>query len=214
MLSPQDMWKKGWYFFLEQLFPRTCMICHQKCLVEICIDCEKLCQFIPLWQEKLELSIWSAYNYHESIHAKLMKSIKYKGNNEIISILFKPITLPDFSAIDYIVPVPLHKRKYCERGFNQSLLIAESLAKEIKKEVNRNLLRKKDTKQQAKLNKEQRKLNVDGSFLWKGESLEGKTILLVDDVVSTGATVEACIGALKSAGCTNYSIFCLFRAEK
>lgn len=105
--------------------------------------------------------------------------------------------------IDFIIPVPLHPTRYAERGFNQ----AESIASEVSGQLSvpllkKNLRRDRYTKTQSQLKGEdERKVNVRGAFSAKNpETLKGKTILLIDDVFTTGSTLFECTKVLKKAG--------------
>ena len=104
--------------------------------------------------------------------------------------------------VDVIVPVPLHPRRQRQRGFNQSALLAKELGKYIGVPVNeRALIRKKYTPAQAGLNKFQRMQNLQGAFeVREIEAVRGKSVLLVDDVFTTGSTVDECSRALLQAG--------------
>ncbi|MDB5014619.1 MAG: putative amidophosphoribosyltransferase [Daejeonella sp.] len=99
---------------------------------------------------------------------------------------------------DLIVPVPLHPRKLKERGYNQSELIANGMGSVLNVDVNvRTLVRSVNTKTQTKKGRFARFENLDGAFVIKNqETFQGKHVLLVDDVVTTGATLEACSLAL------------------
>ncbi|UFS72393.1 ComF family protein [Geomonas sp. RF6] len=102
---------------------------------------------------------------------------------------------------ELIVPVPLHRRRLRQRGYNQSQLIAEEVGKRWKVPVSvGNLRRVRWTEPQTSLPAAERKVNVRGAFEVRyAERLEGKRVLLVDDVLTTGSTVRACAAALKGA---------------
>lgn len=104
--------------------------------------------------------------------------------------------------LDFIIPIPLHKTKWREREFNQSEILSKYIAKEFKKDLFTDLLlRHRHTKTQTDLELNQRFSNVKGSFLVtrKGD-LKDKNLLLVDDVLTTGATASEAARALKDAG--------------
>ena len=102
---------------------------------------------------------------------------------------------------DVIVPVPLHRRRLRERGYNQSALLAREMSKLSGIPVDERLLvRTKDTLPQVRAaSREQRRLNVEGSFQCP-ETVEGRALILVDDVATTGSTLSACASALKDRG--------------
>jgi ComF family protein len=101
-----------------------------------------------------------------------------------------------------LVPVPLHSRRRRRRGYNQSQLLAEELARRLPAidHAPGRLLRTRDTPSQVGLDRVQRRANVAGAFRWEGPSLAGRPVLLVDDVATTGATLQACAEALEAGG--------------
>jgi ComF family protein len=104
------------------------------------------------------------------------------------------------AAFDYLVPVPLHWRRRARRGFNQSHLLAKGL-KLQRVPVSTDLVRIRNTEQQWNLKPSQRRRNVKGAFaVRKGHPFDGKTIALVDDITTSGATLEECAKVLKQAG--------------
>jgi ComF family protein len=103
---------------------------------------------------------------------------------------------------DLIIPVPLHQLKKAERGFNQSFYIAKSLSKETGIPVKHKLLKRvKYTQSQTKLNMEGRKANIEGVFKVKNpKEVKNKNIILLDDVITTGSTMNECAKTLQSKG--------------
>lgn len=113
---------------------------------------------------------------------------------------------------DLVVPVPLHPRRLAERGFNQSALIARPVAWALGAKLHtRALTRVRDTPAQAKLGRLERLGNMAGAFAARGD-LRGKRVLVVDDVVTTGATLAACVGALVERGAAEVSAAAVARA--
>jgi ComF family protein len=108
----------------------------------------------------------------------------------------------DKTSAAVLVPVPLHPRRGRERGFNQSILLAQTLAKTWNMPLlPRGLERIRFTQQQAKLDAQARKENVEGAFApSRNTRFDGRSVFLIDDVFTTGATMNACAAALKSAG--------------
>jgi ComF family protein len=103
--------------------------------------------------------------------------------------------------VDVIVPVPLHAARLRQRGYNQSALLARELGRHAGLTLSEDsLLRCVDTPQQTHLNLEQRMENVSGAFSYEGNTLSGQSVLLVDDVFTTGATLRACGAELLRAG--------------
>ena len=129
----------------------------------------------------------------------LLHQLKYKGNCEVgikMGILFgyDLIQNSSYQDIDAIIPVPLHPKKEKKRGYNQSAEICKGLSESMNRPViSGNLVREIHTSSQTRKGRFERWENVSGIFNVKNEaSLTGKHLLLVDDVVTTGATLEAC----------------------
>jgi ComF family protein len=126
------------------------------------------------------------------------------------------LRLPDgIKGFDVVIPVPLHKQRLKERGFNQSLLLAREVARVFGLEVDyRSLKRIRPTRPQVDLKPDERKKNVKGAFDVKSpERVRGRRVLLVDDVFTTGATVSECARVLKKAGAEVY-VLTLARVER
>ncbi len=133
----------------------------------------------------------------------LIHELKYKDNPDAGVYLGQELgkTLreaPLFQGLDYLIPVPLHPKKEKERGYNQSLMIAQGVAEVTGVPVGTTFLtRSVYTSTQTHKSKEERWQNVKGIFeLHHAEQLQGKYVLLIDDVLTTGATLEACALAL------------------
>lgn len=121
---------------------------------------------------------------------------------------------PDLD-VDAVCPVPLYPARERERGFNQALLLAGGLARRLRKPVWRKaVLRVRRTETQTHLTARQRLSNVAEAF-WARRSarLAGRSVLLVDDVMTTGATTSACARALKDAGCRSVHVVTLARQQ-
>jgi len=129
----------------------------------------------------------------------LMHALKYKGIKEVGMLLGNLyasdlLQWQDFKVPDAVVPVPLHPNKQKKRGYNQSEWFGKGLADGLSIPIVTNaLIRKTQTESQTKKNRWSRWQNVESVFeLIDGDAMENKHILLVDDVVTTGATLEAC----------------------
>jgi ComF family protein len=110
----------------------------------------------------------------------------------------------DLQPIDAIVPVPLHPARLRHRGFNQSSLLARQAGEILNVEVHDALIRTRRTDAQVTLDAMQREANVAGAFaIAHGKTVEGLSVVLVDDVVTTGSTLSACADALIDAGASS-----------
>lgn len=150
-----------------------------------------------------------------SPYQKLIHKLKYKGRKDIGFELGKvyghELKGSPFVKADIIIPVPLHPSRLKKRGYNQSEFIgmglAETLAIPIKAD---NLIRENSTESQTRKNRFERFLNMEGKFKVKDvNQVLGKSILLVDDVVTTGSTLEACATILLEAGCLEVNVLTL-----
>jgi ComF family protein len=122
---------------------------------------------------------------------------------------------PFFEDIDLIIPVPLHKKRKKKRGYNQSELLAKGILKRIAiKAETKSLLRIKSTQSQTSKSRSERILNISKAFsIPDNARIKGKHILLVDDVITTGATLEICAETLISNGASKISLVCMALAK-
>jgi ComF family protein len=128
---------------------------------------------------------------------------------------FLASAIPRDQHFDLIVPVPLHWRRRFERGFNQSALLAKAVARRYAAPVASPLRRRRATPAQAGLSHAQRRKNVSGVFTVKRPGqVAGRRILLIDDVMTTGATGAACAAALKRAGAHYVALLTLARVDR
>jgi ComF family protein len=116
--------------------------------------------------------------------------------------------------VDVLVPVPLHKNRLRERGFNQAALLAHQLSKQAYLGVDgQTLVRRRATASQIDLDTEERKKNVHDAFQCTTSALANRRVLLIDDVCTTGATLEACAVALEDGGTRCVQALTLARAR-
>ncbi|OGS19901.1 MAG: hypothetical protein A3J83_08165 [Elusimicrobia bacterium RIFOXYA2_FULL_40_6] len=195
----------------------------------ICPDCFKKIEFIkPLFCQKCGLPLHSGgahcYNclhpegkiYYESLRGTcvfegvikdLVHSYKYSSKEYLSKTFGNMLTnylqdYNDLQNVDLVVPVPLHWYKKFKRGYNQSELLAKEVSLFYKKPlVCDNVIRKKYTKQQVGLSRKDRLINVNDAFgLKRPDEFKNKTVLVIDDVSTTGETVNQCAKVLKSSG--------------
>ena len=149
------------------------------------------------------------FSYKDFKIQKIIKAFKYRFIKDLevplgrLMIKYLNKIKDKIELGNYIIlPVPLHKRKFNQRGYNQSELLAVQIAKFLSgKVVKECLLKTKSTKDQAQLKEGERIGNLKNVFVCqKPESVSGKNILLVDDVYTTGATMAECARILKEAG--------------
>ena len=144
---------------------------------------------------------------------ELLHQLKYKGKQEVgemLGLMYgNQLYQEGFAGkFDLVLPVPLHPDKQLKRGYNQCDSIAKGLAQGLQTAWQPNVLvRQRFNQTQTKKNREQRWQNVEDIFVvQQPQPIAGKNILLVDDVITTGATISACGQAVLQAGCQSLSI--------
>jgi ComF family protein len=155
------------------------------------------------------------YGSYEGTLQWLIHLFKY-DKMEPLARTFGPMlarALPRETSFDVIVPMPLHWWKRWQRGFNQAELLANEAGRRWNVPVRNAVRRRKNTSAQAGLTNAKRRQNVSGAFVAKGR-LDGKHVLLVDDVMTTGATASACARALKRAGAARVTLLTLARTDR
>lgn len=201
--------------FLSLLFPQLCPACGNDLVAYekvICTDCQynlPQTNFHLLNDNIVARQFWGkiklegAYSlYYFTKGGKvqnLMHHFKYKNMPQIGNALGKIAgsqlaSNPTFTSVDYIIPVPLHKSRLKERGYNQSACFAEGLAEKLKGTVEENnLVRIRATETQTHRSRFERFENMQEVFsINDAHKLKGKHVLLVDDIVTTGSTLKAC----------------------
>ena len=203
------------------LYPPVCGICGKIAPKGICIKCnvelKKQAEENILQKEEIEEKNFEELMYIFKYEGQVRKLIlDYKFNEK--SYMYKTFVnfllndkkiFENIKKYDKIIPVPISKKRYKERGYNQSLLIAKEISMQISYETNNNiklelvnncLIKTKNIIEQSKLNKEDRQHNIQGVYTLKnGSILTNKSILLIDDIYTTGSTVNECSRVLQQA---------------
>jgi len=215
--------------FINLFFPLTCASCGNNLLKNekaICTHClyhipktnyhfEKDNPISKLFWGRVNIENATAFYFFQkgSKFQKLIHYLKYKGHKEIGYELgkifgFELVASSLFNMIDLIIPVPLHPRKEKKRGFNQSEVIAKGISESMRKPVMVNLLyRTVEAETQTRKSRFERWKNVEEIFqVGNYGAIKNKHILLVDDVVTTGSTLESCAIELLKAENTKVSV--------
>lgn len=215
--------------FISLFFPKTCYACGNNLFTNEHILCTSCLVKLPrtnfhrdndnpmcrvFWGRVRIESATSLYYFRKGGKVQhLIHQFKYKGHKEIGiylgEILGADLAGSDlFKTIDRIVPIPLHEKKLRKRGFNQSEVFARGLSTAMHKDLDtHSVVRTIATSTQTKKSRYKRWENVSEIFLLRHpETLYGKHILLVDDVVTTGATMEACIQTILQAPGSRVSV--------
>lgn len=217
----------------DLLYPRLCVVCDCGLVggeKYICSDC--LAGFPlsdPVFDPGLDLLLaidepyrpekfWSLFHYNKySDYKKLIYAVKYHSKKDLGRYLGRILgeRIKNDCKVDYLIPVPLHPKREKQRGFNQSYQIALGMAEAMQVEVCDDVLvRARNNVSQTGKNAEERHKNVEHIFeLRDARKLMGCHILLIDDVVTTGATVTACLKVLVEVPELKCSLACLGRTR-
>lgn len=228
-------WHSLCSWFLDIFFPPRCLGCRQagawlcvECLnraprVEppFCACCGDVahagdlcarCQVSPLQIKSIRSVV-----YFEGVIRDAMHWLKYRGRAVVagpLGALMATYWRQHGSPVDVVVPVPLHAARLRERGYNQAGLLACEMARQVGLPVDeRTLIRRRATASQVDLDARQRKENVLDAFHCVDGRLLDKRVLLIDDVCTTGATLEACAVALYGGGAREVYALTLARAR-
>ena len=202
-LKPAAVAVAGWA--IDLVFPPVCWHCGRPD-VRSCADCQRRLDAVAvrcLPRQVDQLETVYATGAHDGALKSAVQAFKYAGATELAGSLAQrlihalaQVNLP----VDTIVPVPLHARKQAERGYNQAKLLCNVLAAELDMPCEPGWLQRvRNTRQQAQLTSAERESTVKGAFEAVGDA-SGRAFLLVDDVVTTGATLSDCARALRNAG--------------
>lgn len=225
-MRAMNILKQIYRFFLDIFFPKRCLGCNKaetflcaECAKKIeltltptCPNCGKISEFNRYCAScKRELKprlkgLLVASSFETGPTKEVIHHLKYAGFVELADVLgeliCQKIQASGLKLKDFvIVPVPLHKKKLAERGFNQSELIARYVAKRLGIPGGDALIRTKYTETQTKLSKEERIKNVSNAFKCDDvEFIKNKYVFLIDDVTTTGSTLNACADVLNASG--------------
>ncbi|MEK7989885.1 MAG: ComF family protein [Thiotrichaceae bacterium] len=200
---------------INYTFPQTCFLCGDLAVKPLCTAC---LQELPY----LEIAIKSNKSFKYVNHAyavfdyvypvnRLIQHAKFH-NNFVILHFFGSLMAQqlDFEQTpDVIIPVPLHIKRLRERGYNQSLELAKMMRNQLKLPLNYSYCQRiRYTTPQVRLNSKQRLTNLIDAFEVKHWPAEWKHVLLVDDVLTTGSTVEEISKALSAVGVEQITVWC------
>jgi len=218
------------------LFPNLCNACGTPLLHNENLICIKCLYDLPFTdyhlhaENRVAKQLWGRLSLNAAMAMlyfrkgakvqNLIHNLKYNGKTDVGILLGNLLgerlkTSPLYQDVDLIIPVPLHNRKLRQRGYNQSTFIAEGIAEKMEIPFNETqLTRSIATDSQTRKSRYNRYENMKAVFkINNPDGILGKHILLIDDVITTGATLEACANELLNNGATKVSIAALAFAE-
>ncbi|MGG7059893.1 ComF family protein [Clostridium nigeriense] len=191
--------------FLDIIYPpkNNCIVCESE-FVGLCPLCKSKIQKVKEDEEFL------SYGYYNGVLKKLILEFKYKQNfvaGKILAELLYDVIKNKKIEIDCIVFIPSSKEALKERGFNQCEYLAKEINKSLKLKIYKDLIKAKNIKEQKLLSKEDRFKNIKGAFSLKtNKNIKNKRVLIIDDVVTTGATLYECEKLLRENGASEIKI--------
>ncbi len=223
--------------FLSLIYPRNCIACknllfkHEEFICNHCYLTLAKSDFhlsndnelAKVFYGRVPINIVGSYYLFEKSGKvqQILHSIKYNGNKALAKQIGQWYAQslqqhPELCGADLIIPVPLHPKKQKQRGFNQSEAFALGISETWNIPLSlENLIRTEHSSTQTKKRKFERWENVQDIFeLKKPELLENKSVILVDDVITTGATIDACYQALNKAQGIKINVLSLAYAKK
>lgn len=198
--------------FINLFYPPVCGVCEKLNRDFLCKKCEKLLENqakFDIIESKYDKNFYDNHLYifqYQGIIRKLI--IDYKFNEKVylyktfVNFLLKNEKFFEIlKSYDTIIPVPISKKRKKERGYNQCLLISKEISKRLRIENNDYCLYKsKNIVAQSTLNKEEREQNIKDAYdLRNIKSIENKKVLLIDDIYTTGSTLNECSRVLRQA---------------
>lgn len=208
------IFKKLYNLLINAFFPTRCPYCNEAIFrnTEACDDCKSKLEYENITTVLYKSKNISPFKY-SGINKKAVLNFKFNNNpnySEQMAISMQKSIIKEYSnylssenqkCFDIITCVPFTKNRYQKRGYNQSQLLAKSLSEHFNIEFQPILLKTKDNKAQHTLSKSERKKNVEGVFEANPEyKVSDKTILLIDDILTTGSTLNECVNVLYANG--------------
>jgi ComF family protein len=195
------------WFQIKRYTGPSCRICAMPFTSEYAEICMKCLKKAPPFSKVMN------YGLYEGSLAEAINQLKFHGLKRLAKPLGRLLLSFDLSGMDGIVPVPLSIKKLKERGFNQSLLFARVISRDKKIPLLMDILfKKKETPPQTRLSGKERLSNLRNAFIVKGD-IKGLRLVLVDDVMTTGATVTECSKQLMKAGAKEVVVITLARTS-
>jgi competence protein ComFC len=218
----------------QLVMPQSCVVCHALLLQRmkhICLTCAEATPEVGVYYPNNEIETiisgrfpinWAyswIYYQEGGIAQKMMQELKYRGNTAIgkymgeqlaINIMEQNLSIRN----SVLLPIPLNEKKLIKRGYNQAQVLADAMSEILQiPVVDTSVLRIVNTSTQTKKNREERQYNMHDAFeLNNKTTLEHKQVILVDDVITTGATLEACAKVIQDVPGVSFAVATVAKA--
>lgn len=206
---------------LDFVYPPLCYLCNNRVEEEEGLICKACWRKLNVLKEKDCADLWISKGAGEKVYftrlvalweydsqvQRVIHLLKYQGRRSLAQQIGQRLatlvsTDSEYREADLIVPVPLHHRKFRERGYNQSWLLGKAISEETGIRCEKRALKRiRYTRSQTELKAKERLGNVKGAFkVVKDKLIKDKVIIVIDDLVTTGSTINSCAQALVSSG--------------
>ena len=216
--------------FLRLFYPGLCASCNRLLELEergLCTVClEDLLKFkLEPSEERIRTTVratsegWAIFRY-EGLVKEVLRKVKFEGRRDLLRAFYPEIAQflsrrAPLATYDCLLPVPLDSHRRLEREFNQSGLLAKRIHRFLERSprlLTRTLIRKHSPLPQSLLGREARRVNVSHAFsIPNGRAVRGRSVLIIDDIFTTGATIEEIARVLRSAGASRVGYLTLAR---
>ena len=217
--------------FLRLVYPSTCGVCERLLEIDesgLCRACRDRLSALQRAYDKVSIDQkfdyvddgWALFPYESPVR-EILTSLKFSRKRWLLKVFRDAVAswagiLAAETHYDALIPIPLDRERLIERQFNQSELIAGLIAKNTGISVEKSILRKRwKTPAQSQLSREARSTNLRYAFkAHADEKIRGKSFLLIDDILTTGSTVEEAAAVLKRHGAKRVDVFALASTQK
>lgn len=194
---------------------KRCQLCDTSPSVQanLCAECWRGLPWFKREVLRQEMQIWAACHYDYPLD-RIIQQFKYQQQLQYQTLLGSLLAQVKYVGIQAIVPMPISINKLTERGFNQSILIAQALSQQLKAPIWQPVMRHSQHSQKG-LTRQERLSHIEQQFYLKpNEPKRFKRVLIVDDVVTTGSSIRALALQLEQLGCTQIRAACLAVADQ
>ena len=207
---------------LDMIYPNRCPFCDDYIPFDeyYCTDCRDKLSPPPEYEDYSNIDDFTAVTVYDDYSIPFVYKMKKESNGYALSaaafMIFQSLASSKLlNAVDIVTYVPMRRRDKLRRGYNQTAIIARELAQLAEKPCKPLLKKVRDTSQQKTLGAADRRINVKDAFAYRSRySVSGKTVLIIDDVCTTGSTLDEAAAKLKGAGASSVTAAVFAKTKK